>query len=266
MCLHHKSIVSIIWSNSHSLFLTLTRWLQESSEGNSHLPTSKSEAIPFLPCYSKGVGLSQRPISQHVHCIPTSSCILRDFIPFIILSLFCLHFPFYQINFHSSQLCFIIFHPRQHNPKHINYIIPLEVLLVYLNFLPSQVSQKRDYLCCHHLHLPFTQHTKSGFHSQHTTKAALEPITSNACIQHTQCCSVTSNTQCELFFSLSFTSQEHLTKLITLLWHTTFFDFPNTTLPWFCVYSLGVPSQSSLLTRLCSLPNLLFFPIHTFLL
>lgn len=180
-------------------------------------PANLKPSPSSLVIYSKGVGLSQRPISQHVHCIPTSSCILRDFIPFIILSLFYLHFPFYQINFHSSQLCFIIFHPRQHNPKHINYIIPLEVLLVYLNFLPSQVSQKRDYLCCHHLHLPFTQHTKSGFHSQHTTKAALEPITSNACIQHTQCCSVTSNTQCELFFSLSFTSQEHLTKLITLL-------------------------------------------------
>lgn len=54
------------------------------------------------------------------------------------------------------------------------------------------------------------------------------------------------------------TSQQHFTKLTTSPWNMISTDFPDTTFSWFSVYSLGVPSQSSLPARL------FFYPISFF--
>lgn len=72
--------------------------------------------------------------------------------------------------------------------------------------------------------------------------------------------SVTSSIQWKLssIYLIWFDFSTILAKITTPPWNTAFADFPDTALSWFFLYSLGVPSQSSLLARLLFYSNSFF--------
>lgn len=123
--------------------LTVSLWLQGPTETIrrecSHFPSRKSVAI----LYRKATGspksqfLSKCPVSPSPPRIlgtSSHSLLLFSLIPF----------PFYWINFQSSQFCSNIFHSRQHNPKQKKYYFILSTYYLSLHTLyPVKLHRDR---------------------------------------------------------------------------------------------------------------------------
>lgn len=172
--------------------LALSLWLQGPTETIrrecSHFPSSKSVAI----LYRKAAGslksqfLSLCPVSPSPpRFLGTSShsLLLFSLIPF----------PFYWINFQSSQLCSNIFHSRQHNPKQKKVLFHPFLAFTCLStlFIQSSFIEIGSFMLSSSLLL----NTKSRFYSHRAVKTALKSVTSNFCILYTECCSKTSKIQ-----------------------------------------------------------------------